>query len=51
MSGSVKNNIALQTELYNPLFTAEWETHALYDLAEWVNGFQKYTLQLVVKKW
>jgi len=37
MAGNANNDVS-QSELYNPFFIQEWESHALYDLADWVNG-------------
>jgi len=37
--GSEQENIStLNSELYRPQFSSEWDNRVLYDLSEWVNG-------------
>jgi type I restriction enzyme S subunit len=38
MESEQKNIFTLNSELYRPQFSSEWDNRVLYDLSEWVNG-------------
>ncbi len=43
--GSNTQGSSAHSELYRPQFRVDWDSHLLYDLADWVNGMAFKNIQ------
>ncbi len=43
--GSNAQSNSVHGELYRPQFREDWDSHTVYDLAEWVNGIAFRNIQ------